>query len=58
MYKWKKTSERSGCQSRVYINLDYIFRVNRFILIAYINASKILVKIVYVNLDIYRSDDR
>ena len=46
-----KTGKESVHQSRVYVNLDYIFRVYKFILIAYINAQKIRVKKMYVNLE-------
>ena len=56
MYKCKNTSEEGVCQSRVYVNLDYIFRVHKLILIAYINAKnpskeRVCQSRVYVKLD-------
>ena len=51
MYKCKNTSEEGVCQSRVYVNLAYMFRVNTCILITYINVSRIRVKKVYVSLE-------
>ena len=51
MYKCKNTSEEGVCQSRVYVNLAYMFRVYTCILITYINVSRIRVKKVYVSLE-------
>ena len=57
MYKCKNTSEEGVCQSRVYVNLAYMFRVYTCILITYNQSIKnpskesVCQSRVYVNVD-------